>query len=29
VRQLVLITILTYLDLDGYLERGTPFYAGL
>src|SRR4051794_15395380 len=28
VRPLVLKTILTYLELDGYLEQGTPFYAG-
>jgi ATP-dependent DNA helicase RecQ len=28
VRQLVLKTILTYLELDGFLEQGTPFYAG-
>ena len=26
-RQLVLRTLLTYLELDGYLEAGTPFYA--
>src|SRR5947209_19283044 len=28
VRPLVLKTILTYLELDGYVEQGTPFYAG-
>jgi ATP-dependent DNA helicase RecQ len=28
VRPLVLKTILTYLELDGYLDQGTPFYAG-
>jgi ATP-dependent DNA helicase RecQ len=28
VRPLVLKTILTYLELDGLLEQGTPFYAG-
>src|SRR5438093_1142145 len=28
VRPLVLKTILTYLELDGFLEQGTPFYAG-
>ncbi len=28
VRPLVLKTILTYIELDGYLEQGTPFYAG-
>jgi ATP-dependent DNA helicase RecQ len=28
VRPLVLKTILTYVELDGYLEQGTPFYAG-
>jgi ATP-dependent DNA helicase RecQ len=28
VRPLVLKTILTYLELDGYLVQGTPFYAG-
>ena len=28
VRPLVLKTILTYLELDGVLEQGTPFYAG-
>jgi ATP-dependent DNA helicase RecQ len=28
VRPLVLKTILTYLELDGYLAQGTPFYAG-
>ncbi len=28
VRPLVLRTILTYLELDGYLKQGTPFYAG-
>ena len=27
IRQLVLRTLLTYLELDGYLESGTPFYA--
>jgi ATP-dependent DNA helicase RecQ len=27
IRQLVLSTLLTYLELDGYLEAGTPFYA--
>jgi ATP-dependent DNA helicase RecQ len=27
IRQLVLNTLLTYLELDGYLEAGTPFYA--
>jgi hypothetical protein len=27
-RPLVLKTILTYLELDGFLEQGTPFYAG-
>jgi ATP-dependent DNA helicase RecQ len=27
VRELVLNTLLTYLELDGYLEAGTPFYA--
>ena len=27
IRPLVLSTILTYLELDGYLEGGTPFYA--
>ena len=24
----MLKTILTYLELDGFLEQGTPFYAG-
>jgi ATP-dependent DNA helicase RecQ len=28
VRPLVLKTILTYVELDGYLVQGTPFYAG-
>jgi ATP-dependent DNA helicase RecQ len=28
VRPLVLKTLLTYLELDGYLQQGTPFYAG-
>ena len=28
VRSLVLKTILTYLELDGFLQQGTPFYAG-
>ena len=28
VRPLVLKTILTYLELEGFLEQGTPFYAG-
>jgi ATP-dependent DNA helicase RecQ len=28
VRPLVLKTILTYLELDGFLRQGTPFYAG-
>jgi ATP-dependent DNA helicase RecQ len=28
VRPLVLKTILTYLELDGFLEQGTPYYAG-
>ncbi len=28
VRTLVLKTILTYLELDGFLRQGTPFYAG-
>jgi ATP-dependent DNA helicase RecQ len=28
VRTLVLKTILTYLELDGFLAQGTPFYAG-
>jgi ATP-dependent DNA helicase RecQ len=28
VRPLVLKTILTYVELDGYLAQGTPFYAG-
>src|SRR5213076_3522794 len=28
VRPLVLKTLLTYLELDGFLEQGTPFYAG-
>jgi ATP-dependent DNA helicase RecQ len=28
VRPVVLKTILTYLELDGFLEQGTPFYAG-
>ena len=27
VRELVLRTLLAYLELDGYLEAGTPFYA--
>src|SRR5262249_24358627 len=27
VRQLVVTTLLTYLELDGYLEAGTPFNA--
>jgi len=27
VRPLVVSTLLTYLELDGYLESGTPFYA--
>lgn len=27
IRPLVLRTLLTYLELDGYLEGGTPFYA--
>src|SRR5207248_11416995 len=27
-RPLVLKTILTYLELDGFLEQGTPFFAG-
>src|SRR5262249_44116571 len=27
VRPLVINTLLTYLELDGYLESGTPFYA--
>lgn len=27
VRMLVLRTLLTYLELDGYLEEGTPFYS--
>jgi len=27
-RQLVLKTVLTYLELDGVLRQGTPFYAG-
>ena len=27
-RPLVLKTILTYLELDGVLKQGTPFYAG-
>ena len=27
IRQLVVRTLLTYLELDGYLEEGTPFYA--
>jgi ATP-dependent DNA helicase RecQ len=27
IRPLVLNTLLTYLELDGYLETGTPFYA--
>ena len=27
IRPLVLRTLLTYLELDGYLEEGTPFYA--
>jgi ATP-dependent DNA helicase RecQ len=28
VRPLVLKTVLTYLELDGFLKQGTPFYAG-
>ena len=28
VRPLVLKTVLTYLELDGLLRQGTPFYAG-
>jgi len=28
VRPLVLKTVLTYLELDGFLRQGTPFYAG-
>jgi ATP-dependent DNA helicase RecQ len=28
VRPLVLKTIFTYLELDGFLQQGTPFYAG-
>ncbi len=28
VRPLVLKTVLTYLELDGVLQQGTPFYAG-
>ena len=28
IRLLVLRTLLTYLELDGYLEGGTPFYSG-
>jgi ATP-dependent DNA helicase RecQ len=28
VRPLVVKTILTYLELEGYLRQGTPFYAG-
>jgi ATP-dependent DNA helicase RecQ len=28
VRPLVIRTALTYLELDGYLRQGTPFYAG-
>ncbi len=28
IRQLVLRTALTYLELDGVLHQGTPFYAG-
>ena len=28
VRPLVLQTVLTYLELDGFLRQGTPFYAG-
>ena len=28
IRPLVLKTILTYVELDGFLEQGTPFYAG-
>jgi ATP-dependent DNA helicase RecQ len=28
VRPLVLKTVLTYLELDGYLRQGTPFFAG-
>ncbi len=27
IRQLVVSTLLTYLELDGYLEAGTPFYS--
>ncbi|MEI6386029.1 MAG: ATP-dependent DNA helicase RecQ [Spirochaetota bacterium] len=27
IRQLVLRTLLTYLELDGYLREGTPFYS--
>jgi ATP-dependent DNA helicase RecQ len=27
IRQLVVRTLLTYLELDGYLQAGTPFYA--
>lgn len=28
IRLLVVRTLMTYLELDGYLEGGTPFYAG-
>jgi ATP-dependent DNA helicase RecQ len=28
IRQLVLRTVLTYLELDGFVRQGTPFYAG-
>ncbi|MEZ6122191.1 MAG: ATP-dependent DNA helicase RecQ [Planctomycetaceae bacterium] len=28
IRPLVVRTLLTYLELDGYLEGGTPFYSG-
>ena len=28
IRLLVIRTLLTYLELDGYLEGGTPFYSG-
>jgi ATP-dependent DNA helicase RecQ len=28
IRPLVLRTVLTYLELDGLLRQGTPFYAG-
>ncbi|MFM9965393.1 MAG: ATP-dependent DNA helicase RecQ [Planctomycetaceae bacterium] len=27
IKQIVVRTLLTYLELDGYLEEGTPFYA--